>query len=153
RRVPIAGVVPLAGRGEGRDRELASPLQRGTSSLEPRLPHTRRVRNEDRAARRSVATGNGSNHCGMWSLRAPTRCITVPQGANEGSTEGGVLKLSVARRTWAGQRQSFHFNNHRVLAVKSDQANFDWFDAVPVAFQKPIPGLPEWYLTESCAIS
>ena len=39
----------------------------------------------------------------MWSLRAPTRCITVPQGASEGSTEGGVLKLGVAQRNQAGQ--------------------------------------------------
>jgi Integrase core domain len=39
----------------------------------------------------------------VGSLRAPTRCITVPQGANQGSTEGGVLKLGVARRNWAGQ--------------------------------------------------
>ena len=38
----------------------------------------------------------------MWGLRAPTRCITVPQGANQGRDEGGVLKLSAVRRNRAG---------------------------------------------------
>ena len=38
----------------------------------------------------------------MWGLRAPTRCITVPQGAIENSNQGGRLKLSVARRNRAG---------------------------------------------------
>jgi len=52
--------------------------------FEPRLPHAGRVRGEDRGARRSVAAGNGPDRCGMWGLRAPTRCITVPQGASEG---------------------------------------------------------------------
>ena len=86
-----------------RDRELAAAFQRGAPAFEPRLPHAGRVRGEDRGARRSVAAGNGSDRCGMWGLRAPTRCITVPQGASEGSNEGGVLKLSVVRRNWAGQ--------------------------------------------------
>src|SRR5262249_17358766 len=53
---------------------------------------------EIEAARRTVHAGNGSNRCGMWGLRAPTRCITVPQGAREARG-----KLSVNRRTWAGQ--------------------------------------------------
>jgi putative transposase len=79
------------------------PLQRGASSLEPRLPHAGRVRGEDRAARRSVAAGNGSDCYGMRSLRAPTRCITVPQGARKRSTEGGVLKLGVAKKTGRSQ--------------------------------------------------
>jgi Integrase core domain len=56
----------------------------------------------------AVAAGNGSDRCGMWSLCAPTRCITVPQGASEGSTEGAVLKLGVARRNWAGQSGCEH---------------------------------------------
>jgi hypothetical protein len=39
-------------------------------------------------------------------------------------------------------------NIQRVLAVKLDHANFDWFDAAPVAFQKPMPGLLLLYLTD-----
>ena len=30
----------------------------------------------------------------MWGRRAPTRCITVPQGARKGSNEGGRFKLN-----------------------------------------------------------
>ena len=45
---------------------------------------------------------NGADRCGMWGLRAPPRCITVPQGANEGRNEGGGLKLNVVRRNRAG---------------------------------------------------
>ena len=117
RRVPEPGVVPLAGRGEGRDRELAPALQRGASAFEPRLPHAGRVRGEDRGARRSVAAGNGSDRCGMWGLRAPTRCITVPQGASEGSTEGGVLKLSVVRRNRAGQPFGVRVTTQRLITA------------------------------------
>jgi FkbM family methyltransferase len=51
---------------------------------------------------RNNSSDNWSDRCGLWGVRAPTRCITVPQGANEGSTEGGVLKLSAARRSRAG---------------------------------------------------
>ena len=58
-----------------------------------------------RRARRSVPSGNGPDRCGMWGLRAPTRCITVPQGANEGASEGGRLKLSVVRRNQGRSRQ------------------------------------------------
>jgi hypothetical protein len=43
------------------------------------------------------------DRCGMWGLRAPTRCITVPQGASEGRAEGGRLKPTVVRRNRAGQ--------------------------------------------------
>ena len=58
---------------------------------------------QDAASR--PATGQTAAVCG--ALRAPTRCITVPQGASEGSTEGGVLKLGVARRNWADHRPEF----------------------------------------------
>ena len=44
-----------------------------------------KIEEQDAASR----AGNGSDRCGMWGLRAPTRCITVPQGANEGRNEGG----------------------------------------------------------------
>jgi hypothetical protein len=40
---------------------------------------------------------------GIWGLRAPARCSTVPVGTNAAS-KGGCLKLTVVRRTWAGQR-------------------------------------------------
>ena len=83
RRVPEPGMVPLAGRGEGGDRELAAALQRGAAAFEPRLSHAGRVRGEDREARRSVAAGNGAERCGMWGLRAPPRCTTAPQGATK----------------------------------------------------------------------
>ena len=38
RRVPEPGVVPLAGRGHGGDRDLAPALQRGAAAFEPGLP-------------------------------------------------------------------------------------------------------------------
>ena len=59
-------------------------------------------------------SSNGSDRCGMWGLRAPTRCITVPQGAREGSTQGRVLKLGVVRRSWAGQQQVERANQREV---------------------------------------
>jgi len=37
RRVPVAGVVPLARRGQGRDRELAPPLQHRAAAQQPEL--------------------------------------------------------------------------------------------------------------------
>ena len=52
--------------------------------------------------------GNGPGRCGMWGLRAPARCTTVPQGANEGRNRGGRLKLTVVRRNRAGQRRALH---------------------------------------------
>jgi hypothetical protein len=50
-------------------------------------------------------SGDGADRCGMWSLRAPPRRITVPQGAEKGRNRGGRLKLSVVRKNWAGQRR------------------------------------------------
>ena len=38
---------------------------------------------------------------GIWGLRAPARCSTVPAGTNAAS-KGSRLKLTVVRRTWAG---------------------------------------------------
>jgi hypothetical protein len=40
----------------------------------------------------SVAAGNGSDRCGMRSLRAPTRCIIVPRGASEGRAEADLSR-------------------------------------------------------------
>jgi len=45
---------------------------------------------------------NGPGRFGIWGLRAPARCSTVPAGTNAAS-KGGRLKLTVVRRTWAGQ--------------------------------------------------
>ena len=44
---------------------------------------------------------NGPGRYGIWGLRAPARCSTVPAGTNAAS-KGGRLKLTVVRRTWAG---------------------------------------------------
>src|SRR5262249_2348265 len=75
---------------------------RSAPSFESRLSDTGRVRGEIEGARRTVRAGNGSDRCGMWGLRVPTRCITVPRGALEARGKGGRLKLSVDRRIWAG---------------------------------------------------
>ena len=47
------------------------------------------------------AMNNGPGRYGIWGLRAPARCSTVPAGTNAAS-KGGRLKLTVVRRTWAG---------------------------------------------------
>jgi hypothetical protein len=39
--------------------------------------------------------------CGLWGLRAPARCSTVPAGTIAAS-KGSRLKLTVVRRIWAG---------------------------------------------------
>ena len=73
---------------------LAPALQRGAPAFEPRLSDAGRVRGEDWKQDAASATGNGPERCGMWGLRAPARCTTVPQGANQGSNRGRSLKLS-----------------------------------------------------------
>jgi hypothetical protein len=93
----------LRSRGEGDHRAVATSLQRSTPSFEPRLSDTGRVRSGIEGASRTVQAGNGSDRCGMWGLRAPTRCVTVPRGALEARGEGSRLKLSVDRRIWARQ--------------------------------------------------
>src|SRR6188768_4336675 len=44
RRVSEPRMVSFARRSEGTDRRMATPLQRGAPSFEPRLPHAQRVR-------------------------------------------------------------------------------------------------------------
>jgi hypothetical protein len=46
---------------------------------------------------------DGADRCGIWSLRAPPRRATAPQGAIEGSNKGGRLIPSVVRTNRAGQ--------------------------------------------------
>ena len=96
-------MVPIESRGKGRDRTMATSLQRGASAFQSRLPDTRRVRGKDQGARRSVPAGDGPECCDMWGLRAPPRRITAPQGAIASSSKrSGRLKLKVVRRKWAG---------------------------------------------------
>ncbi|MGE0853526.1 MAG: hypothetical protein AB7O44_28595, partial [Hyphomicrobiaceae bacterium] len=57
---------------------------------------------------------DGPDRRGMWSLRAPSRRITVPQGAIEGTNQGGRRKLSVVRRNWAGQLHARHILRQQV---------------------------------------
>lgn len=96
------GRVPMRS-GEKRvgDRELAAALQRGAPALEPGLPDAGRVRGEAEGQDDSARASDGAERCGMWSLRAPPRRPTVPDGTNT-TNRGGVLKLSVVRRNRAG---------------------------------------------------
>ncbi len=41
--------------------------------------------------------GNGLGRCGVWGLRAPARCITVPRGTYRGTKEASNLKLKLVR--------------------------------------------------------
>ena len=50
------------------------------------------------------ATGRG--RCGRWGLRAPARCITVPQGIFEGTTEARTHELKLLRQVGAGNTHS-----------------------------------------------
>ena len=45
--MPEPGVVPLTGRGEGRDRTMAAALQRGAAAFEPGLSDAGGVRGPD----------------------------------------------------------------------------------------------------------
>ena len=97
RRVPEPRMVPVALRGEDHHRDMAQALQRGAAAFEPRLFDAGRVRREAQGERRSTRAGNGPGRCGRWGLRAPARCITVPQGTFEGTTEASILKLKLVR--------------------------------------------------------
>ena len=79
--------------------DMAAALQRGASAFEPRLSHAERVRGSRNKA--SAPPCNGPGRCGIWGLRAPARCTTVPAGTNAAS-KGGRLKLTVVRRNRAG---------------------------------------------------
>ena len=102
RRVSEPRMVSFARRGKGSDRRMAATLQRGTSAFEPRLSRAERVRGSRNKA--SAPPCNGPGRYGIWGLRAPARCSTVPAGTNAAS-KGGRLKLTVVRRTWAGHLQ------------------------------------------------
>src|SRR5207244_5070028 len=96
-------VVPFQSRSQGRHRKLAPALQQVAPAFEPRLSDTGGVLGEARRASLSVQAGNGPGRCGTWGLRAPARCITVPQGAIDAASEGSRLKLTVVRKNRAGQ--------------------------------------------------
>ena len=80
---------------------LATALQRGAAAFEPRLSDAGGVRRWTDATQRH--DGNGPGRCGIWSLRAPARCIIAPSRGKR-SKRGGRLKLAVVRRSRAGQR-------------------------------------------------
>src|SRR5207244_2368258 len=84
------------------DREMAAALQYGASAFELGLPHASAVRGARCQVQRS--SGNGPDRCGMWGLRAPARCSTVPPGTSKGRSQGGRLKLKMVRRNRAGQK-------------------------------------------------
>ena len=93
-------MVSFARRSEGTDRRMATPLQRGAPSFEPRLSRAQRVR--DSRSKTSAPLCNGPGRCGKSGLRAPARCSTVSSGTNAAS-RGSRLKLTVVRRIEAGQ--------------------------------------------------
>jgi hypothetical protein len=107
---PTLGLSDIISVGDAADvvraprRRMAATLQRGTSAFEPRLSHAERVRGSRNKA--SAPPCNGPGRYGIWGLRAPARCSTVPAGTNAAS-KGGRLKLTVVRRTWAGQAAKF----------------------------------------------
>src|SRR5579872_1780651 len=83
-------MVPLAGRGESRDRELAAALQRSAAPFEPLLSDAGGIRG--RTGETSAPPCNGPGRCGIWGLRAPARCITALPGAR---TRSRRLNLTV----------------------------------------------------------
>src|SRR4029079_19582503 len=100
RRVSETRMVSFARRSEGTDRRMATSLQRGAPTFEPRLPHAQRVR--DSRSKTSAPSCNGPGRCGTSGLRAPARCSTVPSGTNA-AIRRSRLKLTVVRRIGAGQ--------------------------------------------------
>ena len=87
-------------RAEAKVLKMATPLQRGAPSFEPRLSHAQRVR--ECRSNTSAPSCNGPGRCGTSGLRAPARCSTVPSGTNA-AIRGSRLKLTVVRRIGAGQ--------------------------------------------------
>jgi hypothetical protein len=72
RRVPEPRMVPIACRGEGDHRSMATALQQSTPAFQPRLSHAERVRGARSKA--SAPSGNGPGRCGTRGLRVPARC-------------------------------------------------------------------------------
>jgi len=58
------------------------------SSLGYQTPAAFAARPKAEGARRTVEPGDGADRCGIWSLRAPPRRATVPQGASHQINEG-----------------------------------------------------------------
>ena len=73
-------MVSFACGGEGDHRDLAAPLQRGASTLEPRLSHTERVRGS--TVKRSVPSCNGPGRCGVRAFAPWPVAQPAPQGAH-----------------------------------------------------------------------
>src|SRR6187455_2366075 len=123
RRVSEPRMVSFARRSEGTDRRMATPLQRGAPSFEPRLPHAQRVR--DSRSKTSAPSCNGPGRCGTSGLRAPARCSTVPSRTNA-AIRGSRLKLTVVRRIGAGhamwcyQRLKKSRAKRRIMFVVTD---------------------------------
>ena len=80
RRVPEPRMVSFACGGEGDHRDLAAPLQRGASTLEPRLSHAKRVRGS--TVKRSVPSCNGPGRCGVRAFAPWPVAQPAPQGAH-----------------------------------------------------------------------
>ena len=80
RRVPEPRMVSFACGGEGDHRDLAAPLQRGASTLEPRLSHAERVRGS--TVKRSVPSCNGPGRCGVRAFAPWPVAQPAPQGAH-----------------------------------------------------------------------
>src|ERR1700735_2190013 len=97
--MPEPRMVSFACGGEGDHRDLAAPLQRGASTLEPRLSHAERVRGSTAKSRVPSCTGPG--RCGVRGFaRALARCTTrsarstcvkhgTPSQADRGSKNPG----------------------------------------------------------------
>jgi hypothetical protein len=80
----------------------APALQHGAAALEHWLFDAGGLRRKDSATDRSANDGNGPGRCACLGLRAPARCLTVPQGTTDASNKGASLKLNVVRKNRAG---------------------------------------------------
>jgi hypothetical protein len=122
---------------------MAAALQRGPSAFEPRQSYAKRVRGSRSKA--SALPCNGPGRCGMWGLRAPARCSTVPSGTNAAS-RGSRLKLTVVRRNRAGHLRlcdrcdvSFSLRPKRTPLACARVAPFigPGLDQLPLEFRQP----------------
>src|SRR5689334_12389285 len=116
-------MLSLARRGQGRDRSLAPPLQRGSPAFEPRLFDAGSFRGKLQSAAPASATGRDAARC--RGLRAPARCNIVPEGTIEEPGDASSLKLTVARRIRAGQRR-FRICPCLVLVLTKKASNGRW---------------------------
>ena len=112
RRVPEPRMVSFACGGEGDHRDLAAPLQRGASTLEPRLSHA--VARLPKAASRH-ATGQDAR---CASLRALARCMT-------GSARSTCMKYGTPSQANPGPK-----NPGRSVSSGTDSVPVDTFDRV-----------------------